>query len=497
VVHDRALRRLHYPAIVLGSIALAVALGGLAGVQPFAALALSAGALLVVAIARSPHVATLAFLAILYSNAAVVAVNVHGAPRAVALVVPGLLLAPLAHFLVVRREPFVVTAALPFILAFFAVQVVGVMLSSEPATSAATLGTFALEGLALYVLVTNTIRTPDLLRSALWVLVGVGGLLGGVSLLQYATGDYSNTYFGFARLSEFNETLGQPRAAGSVGEQNRYAQVLVVLLPLALSLYQTERSLRLRLLAACCGTAILFGIVLTFSRGGALAVAATLLCLVLLREIRLRQLAVVAGALAALFLSFPQYQARLLTLGEVTSVATTGSSQSAVDSSVRGRAAELLAAGAIFADHPVLGVGPGLYPTYYPEYAEKLGEQYSDTLQLSVRESARQSHDLYLQIASEEGVLGLLAFGAVLVVTFRGLLRARRRWSADRPDLAPLATGLLVAVIAYLTSAVFLHLSYIRYFWLLMAIAGAAEYLARRSPALPPRRADRSRRATE
>ncbi|MEJ2285436.1 MAG: hypothetical protein P8X85_17800, partial [Desulfobacterales bacterium] len=36
-----------------------------------------------------------------------------------------------------------------------------------------------------------------------------------------------------------------------------------------------------------------------------------------------------------------------------------------------------------------------------------------------------------------------------------------------------LATGFLLSIIGYLTTAVFLHLSYIRYYFLILALAGA------------------------
>jgi hypothetical protein len=53
-----------------------------------------------------------------------------------------------------------------------------------------------------------------------------------------------------------------------------------------------------------------------------------------------------------------------------------------------------------------------------------------------------------------------------------------------RPDLAALAGGFIVAVLAYMGSAVFLHFAFIRYFWLLMALAAATSRIALR--AVPP-----------
>jgi hypothetical protein len=67
----------------------------------------------------------------------------------------------------------------------------------------------------------------------------------------------------------------------------------------------------------------------------------------------------------------------------------------------------------------------------------------------------------------------------VLLVTIRENLRARRRWLRVRPEYGHLATGMALAVIAYMFSGITLHLSYERYFWFLLALAGSTAWLLR------------------
>jgi hypothetical protein len=43
-----------------------------------------------------------------------------------------------------------------------------------------------------------------------------------------------------------------------------------------------------------------------------------------------------------------------------------------------------------------------------------------------------------------------------------------------RPDLAHLATAILLGIFGYFGTATFLHLSYQRYYWFLLGLAGAA-----------------------
>jgi hypothetical protein len=41
------------------------------------------------------------------------------------------------------------------------------------------------------------------------------------------------------------------------------------------------------------------------------------------------------------------------------------------------------------------------------------------------------------------------------------------------PQLANLATSFFLAIVGYMGAAVFLHFAYIRFFWLVMGLAGA------------------------
>ena len=70
----------------------------------------------------------------------------------------------------------------------------------------------------------------------------------------------------------------------------------------------------------------------------------------------------------------------------------------------------------------------------------------------------------------------------VLLVTLWQLAKARRRWIGRRTDLANMVTAFSLSVVTYMTTGIFLHLSYARYFWLIMALAGAAAYMALREP---------------
>jgi O-antigen ligase len=171
----------------------------------------------------------------------------------------------------------------------------------------------------------------------------------------------------------------------------------------------------------------------------------------------------------------PQYGARLLSLANLGGVVAGSRGVEDTDSSTRGRLTEMLAAGLVFVDHPILGVGPGMARHHYREYAEIAGGR--------IQGRTRMVHSLYVQIAAEYGLLGLLAFGGMIAATFVDLQRVRRRLRRSRPELSLLVTGLMMSLVVYLTTGLFLHTAYERYLWLFLGITGAAScVLGARSP---------------
>ena len=53
----------------------------------------------------------------------------------------------------------------------------------------------------------------------------------------------------------------------------------------------------------------------------------------------------------------------------------------------------------------------------------------------------------------------------------------RRHTLPTLPDLSYACTGLLLCLVVYLTTSVFLHAAYIRYFWFVLGLSAAASHL--------------------
>jgi O-antigen ligase len=224
-------------------------------------------------------------------------------------------------------------------------------------------------------------------------------------------------------------------------------------------------------MAGACTLLIISGILLTFSRGAAVALVGLFLTMAALRYIRARDLVVVGLTIALLIgVVAPQAIIRLDSLAGVGALLS--SQEGGADGAIVGRATSNLAALNAFLDHPVVGVGPG-------QYFRRYSQDYGNDLGLRHFDSQRRAHNLYLETAADLGIIGFSAFMAVIGATLLPLWRLRRRLRAKRPDLANIAASFFLSVTAYLYTGVFLHLSYERYFWLLLALAAVAAAVIR------------------
>jgi putative inorganic carbon (HCO3(-)) transporter len=477
--------------------ATAAAIGAAMAHQPLAVLALVAALGLAVAILAWPETATLLVLVLTYLSVAAVAVKYHGAPLVLGLLIPLLLVLPVAYH-ALRGEPLIFTTGFLLVLGFLGVEIVSTIFSVDLTTGWDQVRTFAFEGVVIYFLLVNAIRTPATLRRAIWALLAAGALLSTLALLQRASGSYSIPYGGFAQVGRdyFIGRSSQPRVAGPLGDPNYYAQILLVLAPLGLMLTWAERSRLLRLLAFGAAALAMIGVALTASRGAGVAFLLLLVLMTVLRYIRVRELAVIVAGLAILLMALPTYRDRVATLTGVTNASTESSRHdTGADASVRSRKTEMLAAGLVFIEHPVLGVGPDEFPLYYQEYARRLGGAVHETSKRGPREGEaanREAHNLFLGLAADLGLAGLAVFLALLFLTARELGHARRYWLRRDPMLANIATGFLLAIVGYLACGLFLTLAFERYFWLLLALAGATGAIARRQ-ALAEKLSERAR----
>jgi O-antigen ligase len=464
--------------VVLIALMGAIAIGVVASKKPLLAIEALLGIVFLLALFKWPDAATILVVFYIYANVGPVAMSFYRVPSYIAMGIPVLLTIPLVWYLLLRGEKLIITPVFSLLLMLLVIYTMGAVFSSDITLASRKLIDFFLEGVLLYFFLTNVIRTPLMLKRVIWALLISGAVIGGLVLFQQVTGTFDNNYWGFAQVqtdSSFGTgvenlqgEVTQHRLSGSIGEKNRFAQNMLMLVPLGLFQLWIYRSTWARILALLCTSLIIGGGALAFSRGAAVGFILLILIMVFLRYIKFYQLVLlVLGAYLVLWI-FPQYAVRLSTLTVFTDVASTDSSASlsGADGAIRGRATDILAALLIFQDHPLVGVGPGLVPQYTLEYSKGIGFRYLT--------DARQTHSLFPGFAAESGLLGLICFVLILYIPLRDLAQARKQWLERYPDWSYLATAFFQVLISYIVTGLFLHMSYMRFFYLMLALAVVA-----------------------
>lgn len=424
-----------------------------------------------------PETTTMVVFFVLYANLSVVAIRTYDVPEIMAASFFLLLALPFLNYVFVRRQQIVTNRIFFLMVIYLGVVLVSAAFSTYIESSVSRLVSLVLEGLALYFLVINAVRTREMVRWGIWAIILAGVFMGSVSLYQEFTGDYDNDFGGLAKVKEsevdtgevdeFGDDIKRRRLAGTIGSKNFYAQMMVVLLPIAMMRIWAERSRLLRILAMLACIPIIGGALLTFSRGAGVAIIITFVAMLLLRIIKLRHFIIIAIlGYIVIVATVPEYIYRLSTIADLETIRAGNVAEAT--SSFRSRSNVTLATFNIFLDHPLLGVGPGQTNQYTTEYGNEVGTYYRSI------ERTRRAHNMYLEELADTGVIGFVLFISIPLITMYQLWQVRHYWSSRRrPDVAYTAAGFFLALVAYLATAFFLHLSYVRYYWFILAFAAA------------------------
>lgn len=263
---------------------------------------------------------------------------------------------------------------------------------------------------ALFFAILNNLQRPDTLTLIVRVMVFLGMLVAGYAVYQYVTGDNRVWHF----INPYEK-----RGSGTFINPNHLAGFLELLLPVGLAFVVMGRPKPVvGILLGYAVAVIAVGIAVSFSRGGWLATAASLVVFftVLMFQQRYRwpALLVVVLTLGAAITFFTQSIHSRYRLARVFS------SDGGVDTELR---SDLWRpALAMWRDNPWLGVGPGHFDYRFPEYRPA-----------NVQARPDRAHNDYMNTLADWGVVGLTLVGVAWLVAFDGGVRTWRRLSRDDP----------------------------------------------------------------
>ncbi len=260
------------------------------------------------------------------------------------------------------------------------------------------------------------------------------------------------------------DTLGRAaagaRITGGFDDPNEFAAVLVPSAIFAAAAVLAPVRPAVRIAAVVVMLVDLYALLHTESSGGLVALVAAIVAGVVIGgSIRRRAVgvALVAGAFALIFFT---------TVGSVSGIYEGGNSRENL----------WRVTIAVSEDHPVVGVGAGNFPVVEPQYAYR-------TIPISRPDLILQSyvsHNTYLHVLAEYGIVGLSLFGGVIGGALLLGLRAARRFAAfDELLLEIMARAVLVGTVGLLTAYFFLSSQYEKHLWIMLGLCASLDAVAR------------------
>ena len=270
--------------------------------------------------------------------------------------------------------------------------------------------------LLLYFLIINMLDSWKSIRSLMWLLTITG-------LFMFFYGVYAS----------FFASADKPimRMISFVEDPNSFAIKLMPLVAFSYILIKTEKLRILKIVALILLISLILSIILTFSRGGMIALF-IMLSFIGFKEIKhKRNIFFIVMFILLLLLIIPQ-ELMFFRIGTITNIN--------LDASIIQRVKILKGALRMFLDHPIWGVGAGNFITHSKIYCGTI--------------LGRVAHNSFLHVAAENGIIGLLLFSSILALTFKNLIYCCKNLTNSKYYYYPL--GIIYALLGFLIHSLFL-----------------------------------------
>ncbi len=347
---------------------------------------------------------------------------------------------------------------------FFAAFTVWVLvcfpLSSWRAASVDSV-TLSLQAFAIFLIIVQTVRSPADWRK---VAGAYAYAVLAASILSFYVGQSVE-----GRISLVNGTLADP---------NEFAMILAVGLPFWFLKASRATALK-KLFFWLCTVPVFMSFARAGSRSGLITLAVLLLVIILFanpsQKVLIALVAVIATVAAAAFL--PSYlKARFTTIfsphaAEGLDEKSQEQLNADIDSS-QGRELLLVQSIHMTFEHPIFGVGPGVFAAASWDERHKMGVNMG---------GAMVSHNTYTQISSETGLPGFLFFTATLFLCVKYTLSDYRKIRRVDLDLARNDLYMLASISALAAGIFFLSVGYSYVVVVMFALATSLRKIVRKS----------------
>ncbi|MBI1318275.1 MAG: hypothetical protein GC168_04890 [Candidatus Hydrogenedens sp.] len=328
---------------------------------------------------------------------------------------------------------------------------------------------------ALFVLAVNLLNTPKRVHGYIAVIVVCSLIMSLSAVAQYALPQLQTSALGGisghdAAYVDQESLQGEAavRVSGQAGHSNWLAFFILLVIPLALYWLHTTKDKRIKGLVLATLGLMLVSLVLTFTRTGLVIGVVLALMLAGRRFVLITPLRIFTALLGLVLIwviVLPDaYKERVLSPKQYTQ-----------SRSVQSRMELQETAGRYFLENPVFGLGPGGFGMdYVYERSDTATNMYYMVRYSNWNPIFIGTHNWYLQLLCDYGLMGFIFFMCFFYVMFRNLQThdEKMRRLGDRQG-EQLTTSLLISLIAMLLMGVFLHALYQQIWWIIAAAAVA------------------------
>lgn len=355
-------------------------------------------------------------------------------------------------------------------LSFIIICVLSLIWSNSPFISLKELPLF-LAGPLLYFIIVNNIYNVRQINRIIGVVIIVGALFGIYGILQYNGIDFSFWIGNYGRGKVF----------GLFGNVGYFAEYLILPLPITISLFLVSKNKTIKILLLIGILTMASTVALTFTRTPYLSLVISFIFMLLLfvisRGKRLfkenKKIFIVIFTAIILIVSLFVIPTSLNEKGTILSKIKerVSISQLGSDFSTGRRVAIWKYTIPIIKDYPLFGSGIGSFKYNSLRYQAKFFDQ-GDNRALYPYGVADKTHNEYLQLGAELGIIGLIIFIWLIFAYFNYGLRILKR-EKNRYKQG-IIIGLMGSVMVFLVDSIFwfpLHHSFTSFlFWLCLGL---------------------------
>jgi O-antigen ligase len=242
------------------------------------------------------------------------------------------------------------------------------------------------------------------------------------------------------------------------GDTNDTAAFLITLMPLSFIFIKNEDKIHKKAFFSIIFLIMTIISILTFSIGGIIGLG--VIFFMIFMESKKKALLISLFIITALIFSI-LYIPNLIYKQADETIDPSNPAGKGFVGTIETRADVLISGTKMFADNFVMGVGINNFEISIMKYAPK--ESFGWGKQTIA------AHNMYLQVAAELGIFGILIFLGLFYSIIKELLNINKK--SKNNETTNISKGIIISIIGLMTVGLFLSIAYYQFIWLIMSLS--------------------------